>query len=104
MWQAQVKHIFRRRISIASISCFQIGTALKRAKLYENEKRRAHYYVKLERFIQVLRTIHQFNILPEKVVGQLGEVFQWNQVAFFIREEKDYPCGHLIARKNGRRI
>ncbi|HFH7542463.1 TPA: hypothetical protein ACGMW9_002447, partial [Streptococcus agalactiae] len=45
--------------------------------------------MKLERFIQVLRTIHQFNILPEKVVDQLGEVFQWNQVAFFIREEKE---------------
>ena len=69
---------------------FQIGTALKRAKLYENEKRRAHYYVKLERFIQVLRTIHQFNILPEKVVNQLGEVFQWNQVVFLLGKRKNY--------------
>ncbi|PEP20963.1 GAF domain-containing sensor histidine kinase [Bacillus wiedmannii] len=66
---------------------FQIGTALKRTKLYENEKRRAHYYVKLERFIQALKTIHKFNVLPEKVVNHVGEVFQWNQVAFFIREE-----------------
>ena len=45
--------------------------------------------MKLERFIQALRTIHRFSILPEKVVNQLGEVFQWNEVAFFIREEKE---------------
>ncbi|MFU2032158.1 histidine kinase [Bacillus wiedmannii] len=72
---------------------FQIGTALKRTKLYENEKRRAHYYVKLERFIQALKTIHKFNVLPEKVVNHVGEVFQWNQVAFFIREEIELSLG-----------
>ncbi|HFK1452549.1 TPA: GAF domain-containing protein [Bacillus pacificus] len=82
-------HFSEEELVLLQSVAFQIGTALKRAKLYENEKRRAHYYVKLERFIQVLRTIHQFNILPEKVVDQLGEVFQWNQVAFFIREEKE---------------
>ena len=55
MLQVRVKHIFRRRISITQSVAFQIGTALKRTKLYENEKRRAHYYVKLERFIQDLK-------------------------------------------------
>nr|MCX3324113.1 histidine kinase [Bacillus paranthracis] len=68
---------------------FQIGTALKRTKLYENEKRRAHYYVKLDRFIQALRTIHKFNELPEEIVKQIGKLFLWEQVVFFIREENE---------------
>ncbi|PGK44748.1 histidine kinase [Bacillus anthracis] len=80
-------HFSEEELVLLQSVAFQIGTALKRTKLYENEKRRAHYYVKLERFIQALKTIHKFNILPEKVVNHVGEVFQWNQVAFFIREE-----------------
>lgn len=80
-------HFSEEELVLLQSVAFQIGTALKRTKLYENEKRRAHYYVKLERFIQALKTIHKFNVLPEKVVNHVGEVFQWNQVAFFIREE-----------------
>ena len=82
-------HFSEEELVLLQSVAFQIGTALKRTKLYENEKRRAHYYVKLERFIQALKTIHKFNVLPEKVVNYVGEVFQWNQVAFFIREEKE---------------
>ena len=88
MLQVRVKHIFRRRISITPSVAFQIGTALKRTKLYENEKRRAHYYVKLERFIQDLKMIHKFNVLPEKVVNHVGEVFQWNQVALLLGRKR----------------
>ncbi|KAB2459105.1 GAF domain-containing sensor histidine kinase [Bacillus sp. CH126_4D] len=80
-------HFSEEELVLLQSVAFQIGTALKRTKLYENEKRRAYYYVKLERFIQALKTIHKFNVLPEKVVNHVGEVFQWNQVAFFIREE-----------------
>ncbi|MBJ7987991.1 GAF domain-containing protein, partial [Bacillus cereus] len=82
-------HFLEEELVLLQSVAFQIGTALKRTKLYENEKRRAHYYVKLERFIQALKTIHKFNVLPEKVVNHVGEVFQWNQVAFFIREETE---------------
>ncbi|WP_212935485.1 GAF domain-containing sensor histidine kinase [Bacillus hominis] len=82
-------HFSEEELVLLQSVAFQIGTALKRTKLYENEKRRAHYYVKLERFIQALKTIHKFNVLPEKVVNHVGEVFQWNQVAFFIREETE---------------
>lgn len=82
-------HFSEEELVLLQSVAFQIGTALKRAKLYENEKRRAHYYVKLERFIQALKTIYKFNVLPEKVVNHVGEVFQWHQVAFFIREENE---------------
>ncbi len=56
MLQVRVKHIFsEEELVLLQSVAFQIGTALKRTKLYENEKRRAHYYVKLERFIQDLK-------------------------------------------------
>ena len=60
-------HFSEEELVLLQSVAFQIGTALKRTKLYENEKRRAHYYVKLERFIQALRTIHKFNALPERL-------------------------------------
>lgn len=45
--------------------------------------------MKLERFIQELRKIHKLNTLPEEVVKQVEDVFQWEKVAFFIKEEKN---------------
>ena len=48
-------HFSEEELVLLQSVAFQIGTALKRTKLYENEKRRAHYYVKLERFIQDLK-------------------------------------------------
>ncbi|MGE6595768.1 GAF domain-containing sensor histidine kinase [Bacillus proteolyticus] len=82
-------HFSEEELVLLQSVSFQIGTALKRAKLYENEKRRAHYYVKLERFIQTLRAIHKFNALPEGIVEQIGKLFLWEQVVFFIREENE---------------
>ncbi|MCI0765345.1 GAF domain-containing sensor histidine kinase [Bacillus sp. TL12] len=81
-------HFSEEELMLLQSVALQIGTALKRTKLYENEKKRAHYYVKLERFIQELRKIHKLSILPEEVVKQVGDVFLWEQVAFFIKEEK----------------
>ncbi|AIK38328.1 GAF domain protein [Bacillus pseudomycoides] len=81
-------HFSEEELMLLQSVALQIGTALKRTKLYENEKKRAHYYVKLERFIQELRKIHKLNTLPEEVVKQVGDVFLWEQVAFFIQEEK----------------
>lgn len=81
-------HFSEEELVLLQSVAFQIGTALKRTKLYENEKRRAHYYVKLERFIQDLKMIHKFNVLPEKVVNHVGEVFQWNQVALLLGRKR----------------
>ncbi|PHA00402.1 histidine kinase [Bacillus pseudomycoides] len=81
-------HFSEEELMLLQSVALQIGTALKRTKLYEAEKRRAHYYVKLERFIQQLGTIHKLNTLPEEVVKQVGNVFQWKQVALFIQEDK----------------
>lgn len=81
-------HFSEEELVLLQAVALQIGTALKRTKLYESEKRRAHYYVKLERFIQEMRTIHKLNTLPEEVVKQVGDVFRWEQVVFFIQEEK----------------
>lgn len=82
-------HFSEEELMLLQSVALQIGTALKRTKLYESEKRRAHYYVKLERFIQELRKIHKLNTLPEEVVKQVEDVFQWEKVAFFIKEEKN---------------
>ncbi|MBC6971700.1 GAF domain-containing sensor histidine kinase [Bacillus sp. Xin] len=81
-------HFSEEELMLLQSVALQIGTALKRTKLYESEKKRAHYYVKLERFIQELRKIHKLSTLPEEVVKQVGDVFLWEQVAFFIKEEK----------------
>ncbi|WP_459502838.1 sensor histidine kinase [Bacillus sp. C1] len=81
-------HFSEEELMLLQSIALQIGTALKRTKLYENEKRRALYYVKLERFIQELRKIHKLNTLPKEVVKQIGDVFQWEQIVFFIKEEK----------------
>ncbi|MDM5191035.1 GAF domain-containing sensor histidine kinase [Bacillus sp. DX4.1] len=81
-------HFSEEELMLLQSVALQIGTALKRTKLYEGEKRRAHYYVKLERVIQQMGTIHKLNTLPLEVIKQVGKVFEWPQLAFFIQEEE----------------
>ena len=76
-------HFSEEELVLLQSVAFQIGTALKRTKLYENEKR-STLLCEIRAFHSRFKMIHKFNVLPEKVVNHVGEVFQWNQVALLL--------------------
>lgn len=81
-------HFDEEELALLQSVALQIGTALKRAKLYESEQKRARHYVKLEQVIQQIGKIQNRNELLVEAVKQVGTAFSWSAVSFFVRENK----------------
>ncbi len=68
---------------------YQIGTAIKRIKLYQAQERHAALYAKLNDVIQQMNTIQDVRKLPQSAVQYIGDAFGWPHVSLFIQEQRD---------------
>lgn len=66
---------------------YQIGTAIRRTRLYQQEQRRAEYYEKLNVLVGFLWSASDLEQLADLVVEKGREVFQWTSVSFYINAE-----------------
>ncbi|MFI2858561.1 GAF domain-containing sensor histidine kinase [Paenibacillus sp. JSM ZJ436] len=80
---------------------YQIGTAIKRIRLYQAQETRAGLYAKLNHVIQQLNGLQDMQRLPAKAVQCIGETFGWQQVSLFIEDDlrlslrASYVNGHV---------
>jgi signal transduction histidine kinase len=65
---------------------YQIGTAVKRTRLYHAQQKRAELFYKLDEVSQTLRAILDVDRIPKLVVGKVEEVYPWPVVALFMKE------------------
>jgi signal transduction histidine kinase len=65
---------------------YQIGTAIKRTRLYHAEQKRAENYLKLGEIGKELSTVTELHKIPGEVVEAIGSRFEWSSVSFFIPE------------------
>src|SRR5699024_2658714 len=65
---------------------YQIGTAVKRTKLYHSQTKRAENLVLLDEVVRYISGLSDISTFPKKVVNQLHHVFQWPFIAFYIKE------------------
>lgn len=82
-------HFDDEELALLQSVALQIGTALKRAKLYEMEQKRARHYVKLEQVIHQIGKVQTRNELLVEAVKQVGIAFSWPVVSFLMRENKE---------------
>ncbi|WP_257349730.1 GAF domain-containing sensor histidine kinase [Pseudalkalibacillus decolorationis] len=66
---------------------FQIGTAIKRTRLYEAQQQRAEQYTKLDEISRMIWKMNDLHLLPEYAVEKISHVFELNSLAFLIKEE-----------------
>jgi len=71
---------------------FQIGTAIKRTKLYQEQQQRASYYNKLGDIVMQLGHVQELNKIPSEAVKRVGENFPWLAVAYFAQEADSLSC------------
>lgn len=80
---------------------YQIGTAIKRTKLYQNEQKRAEHYAKLETLTRELWKREQGKDIINGIVEQTATSFEWPIVGYCSQEENHiivhsvYEDGHL---------
>jgi signal transduction histidine kinase len=78
---------------------YQIGTAVKRTKLYHAEQKRGENYAKLGEVSHQLGAILETDKIPSEVVKQVGSTFEWPSVCFFVREGSDLSLRALYSNE-----
>ncbi|MFC0189367.1 GAF domain-containing sensor histidine kinase [Fictibacillus aquaticus] len=81
-------HFEENELNLLQSVALQIGTAIKRTKLYGEQQERANTLEQLDDFGRYVWKIQNVNDFPEKVVKKIAGLFHWSQVAFMIKEEK----------------
>jgi signal transduction histidine kinase len=81
------EHFNEKELALLQSVAFQIGTAVKRTRLYHAQQKRAENYAKLGEITHYLGSISEINNIPGEVVRKLGKAFEWPSISFFIREE-----------------
>lgn len=88
------KHCFTEdELALLQAVAYQIGTAIKRIKLYQAQEQNALHYSKLSDVIQRIHAIGVVNELPIKAVQEIGNAFNWPHASLFI-----YESGELSLR------
>ena len=69
---------------------YQIGTAIRRTRLYQEEQRRAENYEKLNELMGTLWSASELTELADLLVEEGQQIFQWSSVNVYIREEEAF--------------
>src|SRR5699024_5123578 len=65
---------------------YQIGTAVKRTRLYNSQKKRAENLVLLDEVARFISGLSNISTFPKEVVNKLHHVFQWPLIAFYLKK------------------
>ncbi|WP_239616674.1 GAF domain-containing sensor histidine kinase [Cohnella mopanensis] len=74
-------------LALLQAVALQIGTAIKRIRLYQAQERNAILYAKLGDVIQQINLIPDMKLLPVKAVRIIGDTFNWPYVSLFIQNQ-----------------
>ncbi|WP_349408420.1 GAF domain-containing sensor histidine kinase [Pseudalkalibacillus sp. SCS-8] len=66
---------------------FQIGTAIKRTKLYEAQQTKAEQYSKLDEISRAIWKMNDLHLLPQHTVNHIGKTFNLDSLALLMKEE-----------------
>ncbi|MGO0062964.1 GAF domain-containing sensor histidine kinase [Brevibacillus fluminis] len=82
------EHFSDEELALLTAVAYQIGTALKRTKLFHAEQKRAELYAKLGDASKAIGAVTELQKIPCTAVQQIGKHFPWAAAAFFLKEGK----------------
>ncbi|MCP3031588.1 GAF domain-containing sensor histidine kinase [Halobacillus sp. A1] len=80
------EHFTEEELTLLQSLSFQIGTAVKRTRLYEEQQRRAVKYEKLNELVRLIWKSQNVERLADQVVHKTSEIFQWKTVGLYLQE------------------
>lgn len=86
--QAGKDHFTDEELALLQAVAYQIGTAIKRIRIYQAQEQNAILYAKLGDVIQQLNAIQDINQLPLQAVRHIGDTFEWQHVSLFMYEKQ----------------
>ncbi|WP_226577338.1 GAF domain-containing sensor histidine kinase [Halobacillus litoralis] len=76
----------KEELTLLQSIAFQIGTAVKRTRLYWEEQKRAESYERLNTFVRHIGKTQDIETLAKTIVHKGGEVFQWSWADLYVKE------------------
>lgn len=86
--QAGKDHFTDEELALLQAVAYQIGTAIKRIRIYQAQEQNAIHYAKLGDVIQQINAIQDINQFPLQAVKYIGDTFNWQHVSLFIYEKQ----------------
>jgi signal transduction histidine kinase len=81
-------HFSEEELALLEAIAYQIGTAIKRIRLYQLQEQHAVHYAKLGNVIQSINAVQDINQLPLQAVKHIGDTFHWQHVSLFMYEQQ----------------
>ncbi|CDQ20302.1 GAF domain-containing sensor histidine kinase [Halobacillus karajensis] len=78
---------------------YQIGTAIRRTRLYQEEQKRAENYEKLNELVGILGAANDLEELRDLFCAKGGDIFQWSSIGFHIKEWTGDPPPFAFAHQ-----
>ncbi|MGG4144919.1 GAF domain-containing sensor histidine kinase [Paenibacillus algorifonticola] len=85
--QAGKEFFSKEELALLQAVAYQIGTAIKRIRLYQVQERNALLYAKLGEVITRIHAVQDISQLPLKAVEHISAAFDWPQIALFVYEQ-----------------
>ncbi|SFG38920.1 hypothetical protein SAMN05216353_13928 [Halobacillus alkaliphilus] len=79
-----------KELTLLQSLAFQIGTAIKRTRLYREEQKRAENYQRLNAVVRSIGKAQDIETLFNTVVDVGYEVFEWDNTAFYLKEDDSF--------------
>lgn len=77
------EHFSDEELTLLQSVAYQIGTALKRTKLYQAQRKRAEHFAKLDETSRFIWKIDDLKELPDQAVENIGSIFDWASISFY---------------------
>ncbi|MFC7373198.1 histidine kinase [Fictibacillus iocasae] len=97
-------HFEEDELNLLQSVALQVGTAIKRTKLYEEQQQRARTLEQLDVFGRYVWKIQNVGDFPEKAVKKIAELFQWPYVAFMTKEDNAMTLHTTYSKKTVKTI
>lgn len=79
-------HFSEEELALLESVGYQIGTAIKRTRLYQGQQKRAEQYLKVGEISKDLGVLTDLHKVPSEVVQAIGTRFNWATVSFLVPE------------------
>lgn len=77
------EHFTEEELTLLQAVALQIGTALKRTKLFQAQRKRAEHFAKLDETSRCIWKINELSELADQAVEKIGSIFGWASVSFY---------------------
>lgn len=89
-----------KELNLLQAVALQIGTAIKRTRLYELQECRVNFLSKMDEMLKIINRVSSLNELPVKVTELICQTFSWETAAIYLKRESFFSLEGLCCQSS----